>query len=89
MTYSFIFVLVVTAENGRLRLIERIAQRFSKLTMAHRGEVQAIVTSVIVSLTLDMSLPTPPQTHTHTHTPYAALGQLFPPDTYVYLSTLG
>lgn len=54
MTHSVNFVLVVTAENGRLRLVERIAERFSKLTMAHRREVQAIVTSVIVSLTLDM-----------------------------------
>ncbi|KAL8542295.1 hypothetical protein ACS0TY_003237 [Phlomoides rotata] len=39
--------MVITAENGRLRLIERIAERFSKLSMAHRGEIQAIVTSVI------------------------------------------
>ncbi|KAK4488615.1 hypothetical protein RD792_004383 [Penstemon davidsonii] len=38
---------VVVAENGRLKHVERISQRFSELTMAHRGEVKAIVTSVI------------------------------------------
>ncbi|KAK4476377.1 hypothetical protein RD792_015527, partial [Penstemon davidsonii] len=38
---------LVTAESGRLGHIERISQRFSELTMAHRGEVKAIVTSVI------------------------------------------
>lgn len=35
--------------NGRLRHIESIAKRFGELTMAHRGEVKATVTSVIVS----------------------------------------
>ncbi|KAG8363598.1 hypothetical protein BUALT_Bualt19G0039000 [Buddleja alternifolia] len=44
--------LVVVAEYGRLKHIERISQRFSELTMAHRGEVKVIVTSVI---------PLPPQ----------------------------
>ncbi|XP_073025770.1 ATP synthase subunit O, mitochondrial-like [Primulina eburnea] len=39
--------LALVAEKGRLGHIERIAQRFSELTMAHRGEVKAIVTSVI------------------------------------------
>lgn len=39
--------LVVLAENGRLRNLEIIAKRFAELTMAHRGEVKAIVTSVI------------------------------------------
>ncbi|KAK4415536.1 ATP synthase subunit O, mitochondrial [Sesamum alatum] len=39
--------LVVVAESGRLGHIERMAQRFSELTMAHRGEVKATVTSVI------------------------------------------
>ncbi|PKU86926.1 ATP synthase subunit O, mitochondrial [Dendrobium catenatum] len=39
--------LVVLAENGRLKYLERIAQRFVDLTMAHRGEVKVIVTSVI------------------------------------------
>ncbi|XP_011093506.1 ATP synthase subunit O, mitochondrial [Sesamum indicum] len=39
--------LAVVAESGRLGHIERIAQRFSELTMAHRGEVKATVTSVI------------------------------------------
>lgn len=39
--------LVVLAENGRLRNIESIAKRFVELTMAHRGEVKAIVTTVI------------------------------------------
>ncbi|KAI3448897.1 hypothetical protein Pfo_005562 [Paulownia fortunei] len=38
---------VVVAESGRLGHIERMAQRFSELTMAHRGEVIATVTSVI------------------------------------------
>ncbi|KAA8515686.1 hypothetical protein F0562_018703 [Nyssa sinensis] len=39
--------LVVLAENGRLRHIESIAKRFLELTMAHKGEVKAIVTTVI------------------------------------------
>ncbi|XP_020572474.1 ATP synthase subunit O, mitochondrial-like, partial [Phalaenopsis equestris] len=43
----FLFVEVVLAENGRLKYLERIAQRFVDLTMAHRGEVKVIVTSVI------------------------------------------
>ncbi|KAL2514538.1 ATP synthase subunit O [Forsythia ovata] len=37
----------VVAESGRLVHIERIAQRFAELTMAHKGEVKAFVTSVI------------------------------------------
>lgn len=50
MRYSLIlFVPAVVAESGRLGHIERIAQRFAELTMAHKGEVKAIVTSVIVS----------------------------------------
>ncbi|KAE8697746.1 F-box/WD repeat-containing protein 4 [Hibiscus syriacus] len=40
-------VFLILAENGRLRHIESIAKRFVELTMAHRGEVKAIVTSVI------------------------------------------
>ncbi|EPS66313.1 hypothetical protein M569_08465 [Genlisea aurea] len=39
--------LVIAAENGRLRFLERISERFSELSMAHRGEVKAIVTTVI------------------------------------------
>ncbi|XP_059651840.1 ATP synthase subunit O, mitochondrial [Cornus florida] len=39
--------LAILAENGRLRNLESIAKRFTELTMAHRGEVKAIVTSVI------------------------------------------
>ncbi|KAJ8451730.1 hypothetical protein Cgig2_007213 [Carnegiea gigantea] len=39
--------LVVLAENGRLRHVDSIAKRFSELTMAHRGELKAIVTTVI------------------------------------------
>ena len=42
-------MLVILAENGRLRYIESIAKRFVELTMAHKGEVKAIVTTVIVS----------------------------------------
>jgi len=42
----------VLADNGRLRNIERIAKRFVELTMAHKGEVKVIVTTVIVSLLL-------------------------------------
>lgn len=50
MRYSLIlFVPAVVAESGRLGHIERIAQRFAELTMAHKGEIKAIVTSVIVS----------------------------------------
>ncbi|GAA0153504.1 ATP synthase [Lithospermum erythrorhizon] len=44
--------LILLAENGRLRNVERMATRFKELTMAHRGEVKAIVTTVI---------PLPPQ----------------------------
>lgn len=40
---------VVLAENGRLKFIESMLKRFTELTMAHRGEVKAIVTTVIVS----------------------------------------
>ncbi|KAD5802853.1 hypothetical protein E3N88_14213 [Mikania micrantha] len=39
--------LVVLADNGRLRHVDTIAKRFSDLTMAHRGEIKAIVTTVI------------------------------------------
>ncbi|OAY40030.1 ATP synthase subunit O, mitochondrial [Manihot esculenta] len=39
--------LVVVAENGRLRNLDTFAKRFVELTMADKGEVKAIVTSVI------------------------------------------
>ncbi|WCJ18946.1 ATP synthase subunit delta [Euphorbia peplus] len=39
--------LVILAENGRLRNMDSIAKKFVELTMADRGEVKAIVTSVI------------------------------------------
>ncbi|XP_050228927.1 ATP synthase subunit O, mitochondrial [Mercurialis annua] len=39
--------LVVLAGNGRLRYIDSIAKRFTELTMADRGEVKAVVTTVI------------------------------------------
>ncbi|KAI8571675.1 hypothetical protein RHMOL_Rhmol01G0137700 [Rhododendron molle] len=39
--------LVVLAENGRLKHLESIVKRFTELTMAHRGEMKAIVTTVI------------------------------------------
>ncbi|KAL2925816.1 ATP synthase subunit O mitochondrial [Bienertia sinuspersici] len=39
--------LVILAEYGRLRHIDLVAKRFSELTMAHRGELKAIVTTVI------------------------------------------
>nr|GLL24975.1 ATP synthase subunit O, mitochondrial-like [Ipomoea trifida] len=39
--------LALLAENGRLRHIDSIAKRFKELTMAHKGEVKAIVTTVI------------------------------------------
>ncbi|GJS98614.1 ATP synthase subunit O, mitochondrial [Tanacetum coccineum] len=39
--------LVVLAENGRLRHADTIFKRYTDLTMAHRGEVKAIVTTVI------------------------------------------
>ncbi|RAL53888.1 hypothetical protein DM860_004359 [Cuscuta australis] len=44
VTRNFLFVL---SENGRLKQLDRIVKRFKELTMAHRGEVKAIVTSVI------------------------------------------
>ncbi|KAK1267260.1 hypothetical protein QJS04_geneDACA016382 [Acorus gramineus] len=43
----FLTLSAVLAVNGRLRYLERIAQRYTDLTMAHRGEVKAIVTSVV------------------------------------------
>ncbi|BBG96346.1 delta subunit of Mt ATP synthase [Prunus dulcis] len=39
--------LVLLSQNGRLKNLETIAKRFVELTMAHKGEVKAIVTSVI------------------------------------------
>ncbi|KAF5822427.1 putative H(+)-transporting two-sector ATPase [Helianthus annuus] len=39
--------LILLADNGRLRHVDTIAKRFSDLTMAHRGEIKAIVTTVI------------------------------------------
>ncbi|XP_077254131.1 ATP synthase subunit O, mitochondrial-like [Tasmannia lanceolata] len=39
--------MAILAENGRLRHIESIAKSFTELTMAHRGEVKAVVTTVI------------------------------------------
>ncbi|KAJ0095659.1 hypothetical protein Patl1_17214 [Pistacia atlantica] len=39
--------LVVLAENERLRYVDSIAERFVELTMAHKGEVKVIVTTVI------------------------------------------
>ncbi|KAK9110230.1 hypothetical protein Sjap_018290 [Stephania japonica] len=44
--------LAVLAGNGRLRHVDTIAKRFAELSMAHKGEVKAIVTTVI---------PLPPQ----------------------------
>ncbi|KAL3624610.1 hypothetical protein CASFOL_031278 [Castilleja foliolosa] len=38
---------VVVAQSGRLAHLQRMVQRFSDLTMAHRGEVKATVTTVI------------------------------------------
>ncbi|PKI48879.1 hypothetical protein CRG98_030727 [Punica granatum] len=38
---------IVLAENGRLRNIESITKRFIELTMAHKGEANVTVTSVI------------------------------------------
>ncbi|MED6133776.1 hypothetical protein PIB30_031326 [Stylosanthes scabra] len=39
--------LVIVAENGRLKNIETIAKRYRELAMAYKGEVKAIVTTVI------------------------------------------
>ena len=39
--------LAVLADNGRLKHIERIAERFVDLTMAHKGEVKVVVRTVI------------------------------------------
>lgn len=43
------FVAVLLAESGRLRNIETIASRYRELAMAHKGEMKAVVTTVIVS----------------------------------------
>jgi F-type H+-transporting ATPase subunit O len=45
----FIIYPAVLADNGRLKYIERIAERFGDLTMAHKGEVKVVVRTVIVS----------------------------------------
>ncbi|KAE9459822.1 hypothetical protein C3L33_08277, partial [Rhododendron williamsianum] len=45
--FCLVFYLVILAENGRLREMEIIAKRFTEVTMAHRGEVKAFVTTVI------------------------------------------
>jgi F-type H+-transporting ATPase subunit O len=39
--------LAVLADNGRLKYIERVAERFSDLTMAHKGEVKVVVRTVL------------------------------------------
>ncbi|KAA0058632.1 ATP synthase subunit O [Cucumis melo var. makuwa] len=39
--------LALLAENGRLKYVDSISKKFQELTMAHRGEVKAIVTTVI------------------------------------------
>ncbi|KAK9282744.1 hypothetical protein L1049_010965 [Liquidambar formosana] len=39
--------LLILAQNGRLKYMESIAKRLLELTMAHKGEVKAIVTTVI------------------------------------------
>ena len=39
--------LVLVAENGRRKNIETIAKRYRELAMAYKGEVKAIVTTVI------------------------------------------
>ena len=36
------------AEYERLRHVDGIAKRFAELTMAHRGELKAIVTTVTI-----------------------------------------
>ncbi|KAK2437063.1 Cysteine proteinases superfamily protein [Trifolium repens] len=45
VTKSF---LVLLAENGRLKNVGIIAKRFAELAMAYKGEVKAIVTTVLV-----------------------------------------
>ncbi|KAG6421845.1 hypothetical protein SASPL_118404 [Salvia splendens] len=45
--------MAVVAEAGRLGHVARMVQRFSELTMAHRGEVKVTVTTVIVSSLLE------------------------------------
>jgi len=40
------FLLILT-RNGRLKYLDNVARRFSELTMAHKGEIKAVVTSVI------------------------------------------
>jgi len=39
--------LAVLADNGRLKYIERIAERFVDLTMEHKGEMKVVVRTVI------------------------------------------
>ncbi|PNY15718.1 ATP synthase subunit mitochondrial-like, partial [Trifolium pratense] len=40
-------VLILLAENGRLKYVDTIAKRFAELAMAYKGEVKAIVTTVL------------------------------------------
>ncbi|KAJ6310127.1 hypothetical protein OIU76_014956 [Salix suchowensis] len=42
--------LVIVAENGRLNHLESIVNKFKQLTMADKGIVKAMVTTVMVSL---------------------------------------
>ncbi|KAM0944268.1 putative H(+)-transporting two-sector ATPase [Dioscorea sansibarensis] len=48
VTKNFLIInMSVLADNGRLQYIERIGKRFIDLTMAHKGQVKVIVTTVI------------------------------------------
>nr|KYP48840.1 hypothetical protein KK1_029483 [Cajanus cajan] len=39
--------LVIVAENGRLKNLDKIAKRYAELAMAYKGEVKATVTTVV------------------------------------------
>ncbi|KAL8500800.1 hypothetical protein ACS0TY_020397 [Phlomoides rotata] len=49
--------LIVVAENGRLGHLEQMAQRFTELTMAHKGEVKATVDHCDCKLISNIPLP--------------------------------
>ena len=46
-------VTALLAENGKLKNLDAIVKKFMQLTNAHRGDVKVLVTTVIVSFSLN------------------------------------
>jgi F0F1-type ATP synthase delta subunit len=49
-SFFIAFLPVIVAENGRLSYLESIVNKFKQLTMAEKGIIKAIVTTIMVSL---------------------------------------